>query len=686
LGIVPQDPVVQDPRLVELGINVVRGLAMDAPRQASSGHSGTAMALAPLAHVLWTRVMHHDPLDPKWPDRDRFVLSCGHASILQYAFLHLTGYDLSLYDLRRFRQWGSRTPGHPEYGHTAGIEVTTGPLGQGFANAVGMALAERVVRARFGAEVCDHRVFAFASDGCIMEGISHEAASLAGHLGLGRLLAVYDDNHITIDGPTELAYNDDVVKRFEGYGWRVRYLGEVANEVDVLEAAVREALEYPADGPGARPNLLVLRSHIGWPAPHLTDTADAHGTPFPPDEIRATKELLGLPPDETFWVPDEVREFYAQQIARGGRDHAAWVERFEAWDGDRAAWDAAQAGRGLPGWSDGLPRFEAGTKLATRRALNQSIDATAANLPGLVAGSADLTGNNGVKVKGAQMQSAESPGGAQVHYGIREHGMGSVMTGMAQHGGVLPLGGTFFVFSDYMRPAVRLAALTGSHVLYSWTHDSVGLGEDGPTHQPVEHLASLRAMPGLAIVRPADANETAQAWRAAVEAEGPVGLILTRQDVPVLDGTAELAEGGLRRGGYVLVDSEGAPAIVLIGTGSEVQHCVEAARTLAGEGVSARVVSLPCWEWFAEESDEYRAGVLPAGVPVLSTEAGSTFGWDRYADDSIGLDHFGASAPGGENMERFGFTADHVAERARALLARSNGKDQADARNAGVSR
>ena len=340
---------------MELGINVVRGLAMDAPRQASSGHSGTAMALAPLAHVLWTRVMRHDPRDPWWPDRDRFVLSNGHASILQYAFLHLTGYDLTLYDLRRFRQWESRTPGHPEFGHTPGIEVTTGPLGQGFANAVGMALAERIVRSRFGADVCDHRVFVLASDGCIMEGISHEAASLAGHLGLGHLLAVYDDNHITIDGPTELAYDDDAVKRFEAYGWRVRNLGEMANDVDALDAAVREALSYPADGPEARPTLLVLRSHIGWPAPNLTDTADAHGTPFKPEEIRTTKEILGLPPDETFWVPDDVREFYAQQITRGERDHAAWSERFAAWDGDRAAWDAAHAGRGVRGGPTSCP-------------------------------------------------------------------------------------------------------------------------------------------------------------------------------------------------------------------------------------------------------------------------------------------------------------------------------------------
>jgi transketolase len=663
-----QTPVVQDPRLVELGINVIRGIAMDAPEQANSGHSGTAMALAPLAHVLWTRIMNYDPRDPEWPDHDRFVLSNGHACILQYAMLHLTGYDLSLEDLRQFRQWESRTPGHPEAGHTAGIDVTTGPLGQGVGDAVGMAIAERWLRTTFGSDVCDHRTYVIAGDGCFMEGVSHEAASLAGHLGLGRLLAFYDDNHITIDGPTELAYNDNVPERFEAYGWRVRNLGEMANDVDGLEAAIREALDVPADGPDAKPTLLVLRSHIGWPSPKLTDTAGAHGSPFGAEEIKVTKEILGLPTDQTFWVPDEVRDFYGQQISRGAERHAAWTERFEAWQGDRASWEAAQAGHGLAGWADDLPAFEAGTQLATRHAINKCIDATVAKLPGLLAGSADLTGNNGVKVKGADIQSRETPGGTQVHYGIREHGMGSAMNGMAQHRGVLPVGGTFFCFSDYMRPSVRLASLTGTHVIYSWTHDSVGLGEDGPTHQPVEHLASLRAMPGMSLVRPADANETAQAWRLAVEADGPVGLVLTRQDVPVLAATAERAAAGVPRGAYVLVDCDGPPQIVLVGTGSEVQHAVAAASTLAGSGVAAQVVSFPSWDHFERQPDDYRTGVFPPGVPVLSIEAGATFGWDRYADDAIGFDHFGASAPGALVMEKFGITAEHMVERARALL------------------
>jgi transketolase len=667
-------PVVQDPALVQLGINVIRGLAMDAPEKANSGHSGTAMALAPLAHVLWTRIMRHDPHASHWPDRDRFILSNGHASILLYSLLYLTGYDLSLDDIKAFRQFGSRTPGHPERRHTDGVEVTTGPLGQGVGNAVGMAIAERFVRTRFGSDVCDHRTFVIAGDGCFMEGISHEAASLAGHLGLGRLMAFYDDNHITIDGPTELTYNDNVPERFEAYGWNVRNLGEMANDVDGLEAAIREAMEHPTDGPGAKPTLLVLRSHIGWPSAKLTDTAAAHGSPFGAEEIRVTKELLGLPPDETFWVPDEVRAFYGQEVARGEAARKEWEERFAAWTGDRVAWEAAQSGHGVPGWADTLPTFEAGTKLATRHAINQCIDATAAGLPGLIAGSADLTGNNGVAVKGAEMQSAATPGGAQLHYGIREHGEAAIMNGMAAHGGVLPLGGTFFVFSDYMRPAVRLASLSQVHVIFSWTHDSIGLGEDGPTHQPVEQLASLRAMPGLVVVRPADANETAKAWKLAVESEEPVGLVLSRQDIPVLEGTAELAAAGVAKGGYVLAEAVGAPApqIVLIGTGSEVQLCVGAATALGEAGVAARVVSLPCWEWFEEQGEDYRAEVLPPGVPALSVEAGSTFGWSRYADASIGLDTFGASAPGAVAMEKFGFTVEHVVERAHALLAETS--------------
>jgi transketolase len=658
--------------LEQLGINVIRGLAMDAPQKAKSGHPGTAMALAPLAHVLFTRVMHYDPSDPAWPDRDRFVLSNGHASILLYSMLFLTGYGLTLEDIRQFRQWGSKTPGHPEVHHTPGVEVTTGPLGQGVGNGVGMGLAERWLRARFGPEVVDHHTFVICSDGDLMEGVSHEAASLAGHLGLGRLVYVYDDNHITIDGPTELAYSDDVAGRFAAYGWHTEVLGEVANDTDALEAGLRRAMAVDD-----KPSLLVLRSHIGWPSPTKTDTAAAHGDPLGEDEVRRTKEILGLPADEQFWVPDEVLDYYRSCGARGRERREAWQRRLDDAAVDRAAWEACQAGRGMEGWETKLPTFDPGTEMATRKAVNQCIDATAELIPGLVLGAADLTGNTGVKLADGTLQSADDPGGTQVHYGIREHAMAGMMTGMALHGGVLPVGGTFFIFSDYMRPAVRLAALSEAHVVYSWTHDSVGLGEDGPTHQPIEHLAAMRAMPNLRLIRPADANETAHAWRIAVDSDGPTGLALSRQGVPVLKGTAE-AFDGVARGGYVLRPAaEGRPDVVLVGTGSEVHLCLGAAELLAsgagGPALSASVVSLPSWELFAMQDDAYRAGVLPPDVPKLAVEAGASFGWDRYVDDSVSIDHFGASAPGTSVLEHMGYTAENVAARARSLVGRARG-------------
>jgi transketolase len=669
---------VTDAELEELGINVIRGFAMDAPQKAGAGHPGTAMALAPLAHVLFTRVMRHDPADPHWPDRDRFILSNGHASILLYSMLFLTGYGLTLEDLTQFRQWGSKTPGHPEVHLTEGVEVTTGPLGQGFGNGVGMGIAERWLRARYGPELVDHYTFVFCSDGDLMEGVSHEAASLAGHLGLGRLVYVYDDNHITIDGPTELAYTDVVAERFDAYGWHTDNIGEVANDTAALEVALRRAMAVED-----KPSMIILRSHIGWPSPHKTDSADAHGNPLGEEEVRETKAILGLPPDQTFWVPDEVVAYYRRCVGRGEELRRAWQARLDTWDGDRSAWDAAQLGGGVPGWSEKLPVFEAGTSMATRVAINRCITATTEVIPGLLVGSADLTGNTGVKLHDGVDQSAEHPEGGQIHYGIREHAMGAAMTGMARHGGVLPVGGTFFVFSDYMRPSVRLAALSDSHVIYSWTHDSVGLGEDGPTHQPIEHLASLRAMPGLRVIRPADANETAHAWRIAVDSDGPTALVLTRQSIPVLEGTAEAADG-VARGGYVLVEPDGAPEIVLIGTGSEVSVCVEAARLLSdagagsgagaaagGEPVKARVVSLPSWELFALQPESYRQEVLPLGVARLVVEAAASFGWERYADDVVAIDHFGASAPGAEVLAHFGYTPDNVAARARALLSRA---------------
>ena len=645
----------------QLAIDVVRGLAMDAPNAARSGHQGTAMALAPLAHVLWTRVMTYDASAPDWPDRDRFVLSNGHASILLYSMLYLTGYGLTLDDLEAFRQWGSRTPGHPERGHTTGVEVTTGPLGQGFANGVGMGLAERWLRARFGADVVDHHTFVIAGDGCLEEGISHEAASLAGHLGLGRLVYVYDDNHVSIDGPTELALDDDPVERFEAYGWHVDDVGAIANDLDGLEAALRRAMAVDD-----APSLIVLRSHIAYPSPDHTDDFETHGYALKDPEIAATKAVMGLP-DEPFWVPDEVVDLYRAAGRRGAPAREAWEQRLAAWDGDRAALDAALGGTGLPGWESKLPSFTTGDSIATRVASGTCLNALVDVVPGLVPGAADLTGNTGVKLQDGVVQSRETPGGRQVHYGIREHGMGGIMNGMAAHGGVLPVGGTFLVFSDYMRGAVRLAALSGTKVIFSWTHDSVGVGEDGPTHQPVEHLAALRAMPQLRVIRPADANETAEAWRIAVESDGPTALILSRQNLPVLDGTA----GGDRvaRGGYVLREPEGGPAqIVLVATGSEVSVCVDAADVLAADGVRTRVVSLPCWSLFESQSDEYRASVLPDGLPRLSVEAATTFGWSRWADDSLGIDHFGSSAPGNVVLEQLGFTAENVATRARALI------------------
>ncbi len=651
---------MSDKDLEQLGINVIRGLAMDAPQRANSGHPGTAMALAPLAHVLWTRIMRHDPSEPHWADRDRFILSCGHASILLYSMLYLTGYGLSLDDIKAFRQWASLTPGHPEVHHTAGVEVTTGPLGQGFANGAGMAIAERYLRERFGAQTCDHHTFVICSDGDLEEGISHEAASLAGHLGLGRMIYIYDDNHITIDGPTELSYTDDKVGRFRAYNWHVEDVGEAANDCDELEAALRRAMAVED-----KPSLIVLRSHIGWPAPNATDTPEAHGSPLGAAEIRATKEILGLPPDEDFWVPDEVVAMYRQCIPRGQALRRAW----EARQGPASPeLEAALAGRGLDGWDTKLPTFEVGKSLATRQAIKACLNATLEVIPGLMSGGADLTGNTGTALDGEEHQTTEHPGGRQILFGIREHAMGGFMNGMALHGGVLPVGGTFFIFSDYMRGSVRLAALTQAHVVYSWTHDSIGLGEDGATHQPIEHLASLRAMPGLRVVRPADANECAQAWLHAVDGDGPTALILTRQGLPILAETAERCAAGLPRGAYVLAETAGKPDLVLIGTGSEVHLCLEAAATLAAGGVAARVVSMPCWEDFSNQDGTYRSTVLPPGVPVLAVEAGSSFGWERWADATVTIDRFGASAPGPVLMEKLGFTADNVVRQATDLL------------------
>jgi len=649
------------------GIEVVRGLAMDAVQQANSGHPGTPMALAPLAHVLYTRIMRYDAGDPTWHDRDRFVLSIGHASMLLYSMLHLCGFGVTLDDIRAFRQWGSLTPGHPEKGHTPGVEVTTGPLGQGIANAVGLAIAEANLRERFGADLTDHRVFAIVGDGDLQEGVSHEAASLAGHLGLGRLVVIYDDNHITIDGGTELSYSDDVPRRFEAYGWHVHEIGEVANDLDALEAGIRVAMDEID-----RPTLVVLRSHIGHPSPKFTDTAAAHGSPLGADEVRVVKGMIGLPVDETFTVPDDVLAAYRAAGARGAAARTEWATRRDtARANDPARVEDLEAcirGRGRPGWDEALPSWPAGEAVATRNACARVLDAIVGAVPGLVGGGADLTGNTGTALKGAPVVARGASGGRQLYFGVREHAMGSVMVGMAE-GGLLPFGGTFFVFSDYMRPAVRVAALSRSKVAFVWSHDSIAVGEDGPTHQPVEHLAALRAMPGLRIIRPADANETAAAWRVHLEGEGPTAIVLSRQNLPVLAGTDVLARTGVADGAYVLVAERGAaPDVVLIGTGSEVSLCVDAHGALATAGIDARVVSMPSWDLFAARSEAERAEVLPPGVARLAVEAGTTFGWDRWSDDTIGIDTFGASAPGAIALERFGFTVDAVVARATTLV------------------
>jgi transketolase len=645
-------------------VNQIRALAMDAVQKANSGHPGTPMALAPLADVLWTRVMKYDASDPDWPDRDRFVLSAGHASMLLYSMLYLTGFGLELDDLREFRQWGSQTPGHPEYRHTRGVEITTGPLGQGFGNAVGFAIAEKHLRGRFGAEVCDHHVFGICSDGDLMEGISHEAASLAGHLRLGRLVMVYDDNHITIDGDTALAYSDDVPERFAGYGWQVVQLGEAAEDRDALEAGLRAGLAEEG-----RPTLVVLRSHIGYPSPKWQDTAHAHGNPLGAEEVARVKEILGLPAAD-FHVDDDVLARYRTAGTRGRASRAEWTQRRDAWLASNPAradeYQACVSGRPLGGWEQKLPTFEPGTPIATRDATKDVLTAVADLVPGLIVGSADLTGNTGMAVKGLDAMTPDDASGRGIHYGIREHGMSAAANGMAASG-LLPTIGTFFVFSDYARPAVRLASIMQTKVGFVWTHDSVGVGEDGPTHQPIEQLASLRAMPGLRVIRPADANEVAAAWRVHFDGAGPSAILHTRQKVPVLAGTAERALSGLPRGAYALVDAD-RPDLVLIGTGSEVGVAVAAGAALADRDLAVRVVSMPSWDLFEQQPDDYRMSVLPPGCPTLAVEAGVRFGWERYADDVVSIDRFGASAPGDLVMRELGITPDHVVERALALL------------------
>lgn len=631
-------------------IRQIVGLAMDAPAKAKSGHSGTAMALAPLGVMLWGRIMRHDPTDPTWSDRDRFILSNGHISILQYCLANAFGYDVSVEDLKEFRQLHSRTPGHPERGVTPTVEVTTGPLGQGTANGVGMALAERILRHDHGEDLVNHRTWVFAGDGCFEEGISHEAASLAGSLGLDHLTVFYDDNHITIDGPTELALHDDPAERFRAYGWHVQYVGEEANNLDVLEAATRAAIAETT-----RPSLIIVRSHIGFPSPEMMDTKEAHGTPFSAEAIAKVKKIIGVSSDSFVVDPDLTHELI-EQLAPRRQERAAWEARVIAGGADAARLLEQLNTHGAATVTTRPEAYAPGTKAATRRAMQRAMDTYATQTPGLTAGSADLTDNTGMELKGLHVQSRDVPGGRQVHYGIREHAMSAILTGQAHHGGFRPAGSTFFVFSDYARPAVRLASLSEAGVMFVYTHDSVGVGEDGPTHEPVEHLMALRAMPNLHVVRPSDANEALDLVEQFLSAKEPVptAMVLSRQDMAVFneaDGAASAA--GARQGGYVVREHEDA-RFTLVGTGSEVGLCVEAAEELAAKGILTRVVALPCWRCFEAQPQAYRAQVLRRTTPSVSIEAGVTLGWATYVDFAYGINSFGLSAPGAQVFEHFG--------------------------------
>ena len=665
------------PELEQLAINTIRTLSIDGVQKANSGHPGAPMGAAPMAYVLWTRFLRHAPTHPDWADRDRFVLSAGHASMLLYSLLHLTGYDVSMEDLQSFRQWGSRTPGHPEYRLTPGVEATTGPLGQGLTNAVGMAIAERRLAFevnRPGHDIVDHWTWVLASDGDLQEGIGSEAASLAGHLRLGKLIVLYDDNHIQLDGPTSMAWSEDVTARFEAYGWHTRRVAD-GNDLDAIEAAIEAAR---ADD---RPSLIAVRTHIGYGSPNRQDSQKAHGQALGPDEVRLTKEAYGWDPDRSFYVPDEAGALFRAAVPAGEAMYVAWEERYyhyrDAFPEAAAEFRRRERRAGLPdGWDADLKAYETGAEVATRNASQDAIAALAPRLPELFGGAADLSESNLTDVKGEPSFSADEPG-RNLRFGVREHAMGGIANGLAYHGGFIPYVATFLTFSDYMRGSVRLAALTGLHVIYVWTHDSVGLGEDGPTHQPVEHYAALRAIPSLWFVRPGDANETAAAWRMAVErSDGPVALALTRQKLPTLAATAELAGEGLRRGGYVLRRASteaggGKPAIILVATGSELQLAMSAAEALEADGTPTRVVSLPCWERFEAQPAAYRDAVLPPDVRKRVTiEAGVSLGWERYAGDEgaiVGLAHFGASAPAPAIFANLGFTVERVTDVARRV-------------------
>ena len=662
----------------QLCVNAIRALAMDAVQQANSGHPGMPMGMADAAFVLWTRFLKHDPARPDWPNRDRFVLSAGHGSMLLYALLHLSGV-LDMEELKQFRQWESRTPGHPEYGLTPGVETTTGPLGQGFGNGVGMAIAECVLAERFnrpGFPVVDHYTYAIVSDGDLMEGISHEAASLAGHLGLGKLVYLYDDNDISIDGPTDLTFTEDVAVRFRAYGWHV--LDVDGHDREAVAQAIEEARQVLD-----QPSLIICHTHIAYGSPNKQDTAESHGAPLGEEEVRLTKQNLGWPVEPPFYVPDEVYAYFEELKARWADQSAEWdalFDRYRRAHPDLAAeLEAAWAGTLPEGWDAEVPTFEAGQNVATRAASGKVLNGLGRRVFTLIGGSADLTGSNKTYLDGHPPLKRGDFSGRNIHFGVREHAMGAILNGMALHRGLRPYGGTFLVFADYMRPPIRLAALMELPVIFVFTHDSIFVGEDGPTHQPVEHLASLRAIPNLVVIRPADANETAEAWRVALQrADGPTALILTRQKVPVLDRSRLAPAEGLARGAYVLAKEEGdRPDIILMASGSEVHLAVEARGRLAAEGIRARVVSFPSWELFEAQPAEYREQVLPSSVLArVAVEAAHPQGWERYVGpwgSTLGVERFGASAPYKVLAEQFNFTVDEVVRRAHLVLERVNG-------------
>jgi transketolase len=661
--------------LSDLSVNTIRFLAADAVQKANSGHPGMPMGAAPMAYAAWHRHLSIDPSTPDWANRDRFVLSAGHGSMLLYALLHLSGFDLTLEDIKQFRQWGSRTPGHPENFHTTGVETTTGPLGQGFANGIGMAIAEAFLAARFnrtGFKVVDHHTIAIVSDGDLMEGISHEAASLAGHYGLGKLIYLYDDNGITIDGSTDLAYTEDATGRFESYGWQVLEV-EDGNDVEAIDAAIREA---KADT--ERPTLIRLHTVIGYGSPNKEGTASSHGSPLGDDEIALTRERLGWTASESFHIPGDVSTHMAEIAERGKAEREAWddlMTRYaEAYPEESAALASWMAGDLPADLTSIMPSFEEGSKVATRGANGSVLAALDAHMPNLVGGSADLSGSNKTEIKGRRGFQRDTPDGSYFFFGVREHAMASICNGMQLHGGLRTYCGTFLVFSDYMRPAIRLSALMEQPVIYVLTHDSIGLGEDGPTHQPIEHFMALRAIPNCTFIRPADGPETAGAWVAALEnTTGPTLLALSRQGLPTLNPDNDRTVANVSRGAYIVRDTDGQPDAIIMATGSEVAVALEAADTLNGEEVQARVVSMPSWELFAKQDAAYQEAILPSAVTArVSVEAGITMGWERWigaGGSSVGVDHFGASAPAGELFKRFGFTAENVAAHVQKVLA-----------------